>query len=171
MPRPILRENFHLTYRKIPVLAIGNEVSPAPSGVRSTMLSPFPQVYCDTSLIIEVLEHTFSKDHPSIYPLAADGKTNRALIRGFSSFWTDVGACIPPFHDLKLTKTATLLPRNHRCDSFECLAYTFRNRPCWPNRPQTQSRQTRSESTSKSIWPRFAPGMKGLPPSPDIQTV
>lgn len=28
MPRPILRDNFHLTYRKIPVLAIGREVRP-----------------------------------------------------------------------------------------------------------------------------------------------
>jgi hypothetical protein len=26
MPRPVLKDNFHLTYRKIPVLAIGHEV-------------------------------------------------------------------------------------------------------------------------------------------------
>lgn len=26
MPRPVLRDNFNLTYRKIPVLAIGREV-------------------------------------------------------------------------------------------------------------------------------------------------
>jgi hypothetical protein len=27
MPRPILKDNFNITYRKIPVLAIGKEVS------------------------------------------------------------------------------------------------------------------------------------------------
>ena len=41
MPRPVLRDNFHLTYRKIPVLAIGKDI------------------YCDTSLICEALEHFF----------------------------------------------------------------------------------------------------------------
>jgi len=65
-----------------------------PPFICSPMLTISPQVYCDTSLIIEVLEHLFSDDHPSIYPLAADGRTNRAIIRGFASYWTDVSACI-----------------------------------------------------------------------------
>jgi hypothetical protein len=60
------------------------------------MLTVSPQVYCDTSLIIEVLEHFFSNDCPSIYPLAADGRTNRAIIRGFASYWTDVSATFLP---------------------------------------------------------------------------
>ena len=94
MPRPVLKDNFHLTYRKIPVLAIGHEVSRPFPLIYSSMLTVPPQVYCDTSLIIEVLEHLFSKGRPSIYPLAADGRTNRAIIRGFASYWTDVGACI-----------------------------------------------------------------------------
>lgn len=94
MPRPVLKDNFHLTYRKIPVLAIGHEVSRSSPFICSSMLTVSPQVYCDTSLIIEVLEHLFSNDHPSIYPPAADGKTNRAIIRGFASYWTDVSACI-----------------------------------------------------------------------------
>lgn len=52
MPRPLLRDNFHLTYRKIPVLAIGREI------------------YCDTSLIIEALEHFFpeSEGYRTLYP-------------------------------------------------------------------------------------------------------
>lgn len=72
MPRPVLREYFNLTYRKIPVLAIG------------------PDVYCDTSLILEALEHVFTGAYPTLYPLASDGCDNRALIRGFQSYWTDV---------------------------------------------------------------------------------
>ena len=94
MPRPILKDNFHLTYRKIPVLAIGHEVSRSSPFIGSLMLTVSPQVYCDTSLIIEVLEHLFSNDHPLIYPPAADGNTNRAIIRGLASYWTDVSACI-----------------------------------------------------------------------------
>lgn len=71
MPRPVLRENFNLTYRKIPVLAIGHDI------------------YCDTSLILEVLEHTFPPpDYPSLYP-GGFGGSNRPLIRGFASYWTD----------------------------------------------------------------------------------
>lgn len=52
MPRPLLRENFHLTYRKIPVLAIGKEI------------------YCDSSIILEALEHFFpeSEGYQSLYP-------------------------------------------------------------------------------------------------------
>ncbi|EME83104.1 uncharacterized protein MYCFIDRAFT_188248 [Pseudocercospora fijiensis CIRAD86] len=73
MPRPTLRDSFNLTYRKIPVLAIGREL------------------YCDTSLICEALEHFFppSEGYQSIYPEALDGRTYRPLIRGFASYWTD----------------------------------------------------------------------------------
>ena len=41
MPRPLLLETFGVSYRKVPILAIGREV------------------YCDTSLIIEALEYYF----------------------------------------------------------------------------------------------------------------
>lgn len=73
MPRQVLRDAFHLTYRKIPVLAIGREI------------------YCDTSLICEALEHFFprSEGYPTIYPVADDGNNYRPLIRGFASYWTD----------------------------------------------------------------------------------
>lgn len=73
MPRPVLRDNFALTYRKIPVLAIGREL------------------YCDTSLITEALEHFFpsAEGYQSIYPKAQDGRDYRPLIRGFASYWTD----------------------------------------------------------------------------------
>lgn len=73
MPRPLLKETFNLTYRKIPVLALGKEI------------------YCDTSLIIEALEHFFpeSEGYQTLYPKAADGRNYRPMIRGFASYWTD----------------------------------------------------------------------------------
>jgi len=73
MPRPVLKDTFGLTYRKIPVLAIGKEL------------------YCDTSIIIEALEHFFpeSEGYQSLYPPASDGRHYRPMIRGFASYWTD----------------------------------------------------------------------------------
>jgi len=69
MPRPILMDNFNLTYRKIPVLSIGRDI------------------YIDTSLILEALEHHFrpSQGYGTLYPSPSD----RPLIRGFASYWTD----------------------------------------------------------------------------------
>jgi len=73
MPRPLLKDSFGLTYRKIPVLAIGKEL------------------YCDTSLIVEALEHFFpdTEGYQTLYPSAADGRNYRPMIRGFASYWTD----------------------------------------------------------------------------------
>ena len=73
MPRPLLKDNFNLTYRKIPILAMGRDL------------------YCDTSIIIEALEHFFpeSEGYQTLYPNAADGRNYRAMIRGFASYWTD----------------------------------------------------------------------------------
>lgn len=73
MPRPMLKDSFGLTYRKIPVLAIGREI------------------YCDTSIICEALEHFFppTEGYQSLYPKAKDGRDYRGLIRGFASYWTD----------------------------------------------------------------------------------
>lgn len=71
MPRPLLKETFGISYRKIPVLLIGREL------------------YCDTSLIIEALEHYFpSPAHSTIYPQSSPWDY-RPLARGFASFWTD----------------------------------------------------------------------------------
>ncbi|KAJ4304876.1 hypothetical protein N0V90_000404 [Kalmusia sp. IMI 367209] len=72
LPRPVLTETFGLTYRKIPVLAIGSDI------------------YCDTSLIIEALEHFFpaQKGWGTIYPSIKDWDY-RSLARGFASFWID----------------------------------------------------------------------------------
>lgn len=77
MPRPVLVNNFNLTYRKIPVLALGKDV------------------YADTSLIVDVLQ-----DHPACQKyLEARGSQvqnevyssgrDRVLSRLLSSYVTD----------------------------------------------------------------------------------
>jgi glutathione S-transferase len=76
LPRPIITSTFGLQYRRIPILAIGRHV------------------YCDTSLIVEALEHFFPTDQGwgTVYP-KAEGVSDwmyRGLARGFASFWTDV---------------------------------------------------------------------------------
>ncbi|OAG06223.1 uncharacterized protein CC84DRAFT_1092043 [Paraphaeosphaeria sporulosa] len=74
LPRPLLTTTFGLSYRKIPILAIGKDV------------------YCDTSLIIEALEHFFppSDGWGTIYPPSSiPGWNYRGYARGFASFWTD----------------------------------------------------------------------------------
>ena len=71
MPRPKLREAFNLTYRRIPVLAIGKDV------------------YCDTAIICDALEHYFpeSQGYPSLFPASADGRDQSSLMRGFAAYW------------------------------------------------------------------------------------
>ena len=73
MPRPVLRDTFNLTYRKIPVLALGREL------------------YCDTSIVVEALEHYFpeSAGYQSVYPTATDGRNYKPLMKGFASYWID----------------------------------------------------------------------------------
>lgn len=77
MPRPVLINNFNLTYRKIPVLALGKDV------------------YADTSLIVDVLqdhptckqyrEHQGGRAPNEVYPTGKD----RVLSRLLSSHVTD----------------------------------------------------------------------------------
>ncbi|OAL17939.1 hypothetical protein AYO22_11095 [Fonsecaea multimorphosa] len=71
MPRPVLKDNFNVTYRKIPVLAIGREI------------------YIDTSLILEALESQFpsAQGYGTLYP--SSSAAFRPLLRGFASYWTD----------------------------------------------------------------------------------
>lgn len=75
MPRPILVDNFNLTYRKIPVLAIGQDV------------------FADTSLIIE---HLHSNPSLRAYRAEQEGSLevhydtrSRVLARLLSSHYTD----------------------------------------------------------------------------------
>jgi len=78
LPRPLITSTFGLQYRRIPILAIGRHI------------------YCDTSLIIEALEHFFPADQGwgTVYPeaqgLGVGAWAYRAMARGFAGFWTDV---------------------------------------------------------------------------------
>ena len=73
MPRPLLRNYFNITYRKIPILAIGREI------------------YLDTSLICEALDSCFpaANGYGDLHPKTKDGGSVRALSRVFASYYSD----------------------------------------------------------------------------------
>lgn len=69
MPRPKLRHAFNLTYRRIPVLAIGRDV------------------YCDTSLICDALEHHFPSGPGLLLPPTSGGRDAAPMMRAFAAYW------------------------------------------------------------------------------------
>ncbi|PPQ72196.1 hypothetical protein CVT26_006927 [Gymnopilus dilepis] len=74
LPRPEITEYLGLPYRRIPILAIGNDV------------------YCDTSLIVSVLEQRFpaEKGFETIFPAQKHGgKPDTGLIKALSKFYAD----------------------------------------------------------------------------------
>ena len=77
LPRPVLTTTFGLSYRKIPILAIGRDV------------------YCDTSIIIEALEHQFSASNGwgTVYPsVVGEGGSEwdySGLVKAMVAWWTD----------------------------------------------------------------------------------
>lgn len=73
-PRPELSELLGITYRRIPVLAIGNDV------------------YCDTSLIASALERRFpaSQGYKTLFPArAGGGKADTGMTKALVKFWSD----------------------------------------------------------------------------------
>lgn len=86
MPRPELSEQLGVTYRKIPVLAIGNDV------------------YCDTAIIASVLERRFpaSEGYGTLFPprIGSD-KADTGLSLALMLHWTDkvvfplAASCLP----------------------------------------------------------------------------
>ena len=74
LPRPQLADLLGVKYRRIPVLAIGNDV------------------YCDTALIAPVLERRFppSEGYGTLFPLRKGGGTaDTGLVKALVSYWTD----------------------------------------------------------------------------------
>ena len=72
LPRPELSDLLGVTYRRIPVLAIGNDV------------------YSDTSLIASVLETRFpvSEGYGTLFPpRKGGGKTDTGLVKAFSVYY------------------------------------------------------------------------------------
>lgn len=74
LPRPELSELLGVGYRKIPVLAIGNDV------------------YCDTALIACVLERLFpaSEGYGTLFPpRKGGGRADTGLVKALSWYWSD----------------------------------------------------------------------------------
>ena len=74
MPRPDLAERLGVTYRRIPVLAIGKDV------------------YCDSSLIASVLERRFppSEGFGTLFPRRkGGGSADTGMIKAFAMFYAD----------------------------------------------------------------------------------
>lgn len=133
MPRPIIKDSFGVTYRKIPIMLIGRDL------------------YCDTSIILEALEQTFpSPTYPSLYPKGADGRTNRSLIRGFASYWTDVSSFVQ-IKNTTYPTVETLLPCHDRPNTLQRLANGFRQRQSRSDRPQARSRQIGKQSAQEPV--------------------
>ncbi|KAF7332168.1 Glutathione S-transferase [Mycena kentingensis (nom. inval.)] len=75
LPRPEITEMLGIGYRKIPILAIGNDV------------------YCDTSLIASTLERRFpkSQDFGTLFPPQKHSKSaDTGLIKAFAKHWVDM---------------------------------------------------------------------------------
>lgn len=85
LPRPELADLLGITYRRIPVLAIGNDV------------------YCDTSLIATALERRFpatkgysASARGTIFPRRnGTGKVDKELIRTYAKYYLE-GELFPP---------------------------------------------------------------------------
>ena len=74
LPRPELSDLLGVKYRRIPVLAIGNDV------------------YCDTNLIATVLERRFppSQGYRTLFPpRAGGGRADTGFVKAAAKFWTD----------------------------------------------------------------------------------
>lgn len=85
-PRPELADVLGVHYRRIPVLAIGNDV------------------YCDSSIIASVLERRFppSQGFGTLFPLRKNGGgPDIGVSKALAMFWTDrivfplVADCLP----------------------------------------------------------------------------
>ncbi|KAJ3559212.1 hypothetical protein NM688_g478 [Phlebia brevispora] len=74
LPRPALSDLLGVSYRRIPVLAIGNDV------------------YCDTALIGPILERQFptSEGYGTLFPpRKGGGKADTGLVKALTTFWVD----------------------------------------------------------------------------------
>ncbi|KAF8639822.1 hypothetical protein AX17_001078 [Amanita inopinata Kibby_2008] len=77
LPRPEITELLGITYRRIPILAIGRDV------------------YCDTSLIVAALERHFppSVDHGTMFPKAkVTGHVDSGIVKALSQFYAETAA-------------------------------------------------------------------------------
>jgi hypothetical protein len=76
LPRPELSELLGISYRRIPIVAIGGDV------------------YCDTSLIISALERRFpgSEGYPTLFPARkGGGSVDSGMVKAFAMYYADRG--------------------------------------------------------------------------------
>ena len=74
LPRPEITDALGIKYRRIPILAIGNDV------------------YCDTSLIADVLERRFpaSQGYGTLFPpRVGSNKADTGLAKAVAVYWND----------------------------------------------------------------------------------
>ncbi|TEB30237.1 hypothetical protein FA13DRAFT_1734066 [Coprinellus micaceus] len=74
LPRPEISGELGINYRRIPILAIGNDV------------------YCDSNLIVSVLERRFpaSAGYSTLLPAGKDGRTTHTgLVKEFSKYYVE----------------------------------------------------------------------------------
>lgn len=74
LPRPEITDVLGVKYRRIPILAIGNDI------------------YCDTSLIADVLERRFptSEGYGTIFPpRVGTNKADTGLAKAVTVYWND----------------------------------------------------------------------------------
>lgn len=74
LPRPEITDALGIKYRRIPILAIGNDV------------------YCDTSLIADVLERRFpaSEGYGTLFPpRVGTNKADTGLAKAVAVYWND----------------------------------------------------------------------------------
>ena len=91
LPRPDLADRLGVTYRRIPVLAIGGDV------------------YCDSNLMVSVLERRFppSAGFGTLFPKRnGGGKADTGLIKALSLSWADrvlgsLGSQMLPYNKFK----------------------------------------------------------------------
>jgi len=84
LPRPEITDYLGVTYRRIPILAIGNDV------------------YCDTSIIVNALERRFpaTDGYGTLFPPRKHGKNaDTGLIKAFAKFYSD-NTLFPPATNL-----------------------------------------------------------------------
>ena len=91
LPRPDLAERFGLTYRRIPVLAVGKDL------------------YCDSSLMAAVLERRFpaSEGFQTLFPRRkGSDKSDTGIVKALSMTYSDralfyLGSQLLPYHKFK----------------------------------------------------------------------
>ena len=98
LPRPEITERLGVIYRRIPILAIGNDIYCDTRFVTSHFILLLLIPLMERSLIVSVLERRFSpsKGYGTLFPKRKNGQnTDTGLIKAFSKFYADSALFLP----------------------------------------------------------------------------